>query len=378
MRDRWVLERDHLETLLMVLKAWGYQPAGPVLRDGGIVYDVLDSLGQLPVGMVDEQAPGHYRLSKGTQKSLFGYGLGPHSWKQFLHPPRIRLYQVVRCNPPGLAADSHEAVVHWAFIGIRPCDLHAITIHDQVLLRGDHTDSFYRARREKLFLVAVNCTQAGGTCFCVSMGGGPQASSGFDLALTEVFTSDRHIFLVEIGSSRGADVLRQIPHREAAADEVQAAANRIARATTMGRTLDTSNLQELLYQRTEHPHWAQVADRCLTCGNCTLVCPTCFCTTVTDTTDVSGERAERWRTWDSCFSLEFSYIHGGPLRASAKARYRQWLTHKFATWIEQFGTLGCVGCGRCITWCPAGIDVTEALRRIREDGSNQAGPAEEK
>jgi formate hydrogenlyase subunit 6/NADH:ubiquinone oxidoreductase subunit I len=136
-------------------------------------------------------------------------------------------------------------------------------------------------------------------------------------------------------------------------------------AAQMGRVMDTSDIKELLYRNYEHPRWDNVAGRCLTCANCTNVCPTCFCTTVEDVTDLTGQQAERRRRWDSCFTMDFSYIHGGSIRASTKSRYRQWMTHKLATWIDQFGTSGCVGCGRCITWCPVGIDITEEVAAIR-------------
>ena len=138
-----------------------------------------------------------------------------------------------------------------------------------------------------------------------------------------------------------------------------------ATARSMGRTLDTDGIKELLYGSYEHRRWDDVAARCLACANCTLVCPTCFCATVEDVTDLTGDHAERWRRWDSCFTLEHSYLHGGSVRTSTRARYRQWLTHKLATWIDQFGTSGCVGCGRCITWCPVAIDITAEVAAIR-------------
>jgi len=207
---------------------------------------------------------------------------------------------------------------------------------------------------------------------------GPKATFGFDLALTEVLTGERHYFVVEVATERGTEVLQDVPHRDASEEEQQAAEAAVARAAAqMGRTLDTTNIKDLLYRNYEHPRWDEVANRCLTCGNCTMVCPTCFCTTVEDTTDLTGEHAERWRKWDSCFTLDFSYIHGGSVRASPKSRYRQWLTHKLATWIDQFGTSGCVGCGRCITWCPVAIDITEEVRAIRaSDGATSAAAGE--
>jgi ferredoxin len=130
--------------------------------------------------------------------------------------------------------------------------------------------------------------------------------------------------------------------------------------------MESRDVKDLLYRNLEHPRWDEVATRCLSCANCTMVCPTCFCTTVEDVTDLSGEHAERWQRWDSCFTQAFSYVHGGSVRPSTKAKYRQWMTHKLATWLDQFGSSGCVGCGRCITWCPVGIDITEEVRAIRE------------
>jgi ferredoxin len=255
----------------------------------------------------------------------------------------------------------------YAFVGVRSCDLNAVAVQDRVFLQGNYVDPVYKARREGAFVAAVNCGQAGGTCFCASMNTGPMATTGFDLALTEVLEGQRHYFVVEVGSETGAKVLEDIPHREATAEEKTSAERTVARAASqMGRTLDTTDIKELLYRNYEHPRWDDVAKRCLACANCTQVCPTCFCTTVEDTTDLKGEQAGRWRKLDSCFTMDFSYIHGGSIRSSAKSRYRQWMTHKLATWIDQFGTSGCVGCGRCITWCPVGIDITEEVRAIRE------------
>ncbi|MEW6297050.1 MAG: 4Fe-4S dicluster domain-containing protein [Thermodesulfobacteriota bacterium] len=361
-----VIERSAVDALFAALRRRNFRLLGPAIRDGAIVYDELASPADLPIGWTETQDGGTYTLTRRNDAALFGYAVGPHSWKQFLHPPTVRLWQARRTGRGFQVRIEHEAPPRFAFIGVRSCELHAVAIQDRIFLHDNYVDPVYQARRENVFVVAVNCGQAGGTCFCVSMQTGPKAAHGFDLALTEVLTGEQHYFVVETGTARGAEVLQEVPHRDANQADQQAAAAVVARtATQMGRTLDTAGIQELLYRNAEHPRWDDVATRCLTCGNCTMVCPTCFCTTVEDTTDLTGEHAERWRQWDSCFTMDFSYIHGGSVRASAKSRYRQWLTHKLATWIDQFGTSGCVGCGRCITWCPVAIDITAEVSAIR-------------
>ena len=377
-QERVVISREHLDDLFQALAKRGFEVIGPTVRDGAVVYDAVESTRDLPAGWTDEQNGGHYRLKKRDDEALFGYVVGPHSWKKFLHPPVRRLWKATRADR-GFAVepDTGEPAPKYAFIGVRSCELHAMAVHDRVFVGGRYVDPVYLARRESAFIVAVNCGQAGGTCFCVSMGTGPRAASGFDLALTEILDDGGHRFVVEVGSERGRALLDRAggaPATDEDGREAQAIVERTARS--MGRRLDTDGVKDLLYRNLEHPRWDDVAARCLTCANCTLVCPTCFCTTVEDVSDLTGDHAERWRRWDSCFNVEFSYIHGGSVRPSPRARYRQWLTHKLATWIDQFGTSGCVGCGRCITWCPVAIDITEEVAAIR--ASDQAAqPSEE-
>jgi ferredoxin len=185
--------------------------------------------------------------------------------------------------------------------------------------------------------------------------------------MTEVLDGARHYFLVDVGSPLGEQVIAELHVRKAEQNEIETAEKAVAEAAgKMGRTLNTENLPQLLTDNFENPFWDDVAKRCMSCANCTMVCPTCFCNTVEDVTDLTGETAQRWRRWDSCFSSDFTRIAGGNIRMSTRTRYRQWLTHKLGNWVEQFGTFGCVGCGRCITWCPVGIDITEGAATIRE------------
>jgi formate hydrogenlyase subunit 6/NADH:ubiquinone oxidoreductase subunit I len=362
------LEPGEVEKLIRLITQLGYQVFGPTVRDGAIIYDEIKGVRDLPRGQTDEQEAGHYRLKALGDDALFGYAVGPQSWKKYLHPAEVRLFE----------ADQTEGVFRilngaaqpnrpFAFLGVRACELTAIGIQDRVLTDGPYRDPVYQARRDRVFVVAVQCTQAASTCFCASMGTGPEVRGSMaDLILTEIVNDGHHWFLAEAASKPGQEILAELDRQPCGEEDCQLAGEAVqAAARQQTRRVDTTGIRELLYRNFEHPRWDQVAERCLTCANCTMVCPTCFCTNVEDVSDVTGDHAERWRRWDSCFTVNFSFIHGGSVRTSAKARYRQWMTHKLGSWIDQFGSSGCVGCGRCITWCPVGIDITEELQAIR-------------
>ncbi|HXW59093.1 MAG TPA: 4Fe-4S dicluster domain-containing protein [Solirubrobacteraceae bacterium] len=373
-----IVERDALDRLLAALRSRGYTVLGPTVRDRAIVYDEIESCADLPIGWTDEQSGGSYRLRQRSDDALFGYNVGPHSWKRYQLPPEVRLWRA-RLGEDGSLTELGEpphTAPRYAFLGVRSCEIHAMAILDRVLLSGARRDPGHSVRREDVFVVAVQCSQAGNTCFCASMGTGPTAESGYDLALTEVLEDGRHYFVLDVGSPRGAELLGEVPHARAGGPEQDAAAAGHARAASeMGRELDAHDIRDLLYRNYENPRWDEVAERCLACGNCTMVCPTCFCTTVEDVTDLAGDHIERHQRWDSCFTIDYSHINGGAVRSSTRSRYRQWMTHKLATWIDQFGSSGCVGCGRCITWCPVGIDITEEARAIRDSESANGADA---
>lgn len=360
-----VIQRDGLDALIRALLADGYRVIGPTVRDGAIMLAELDSPSQLPAGWGVEVAPGHYRLRPRTDDAVFAHSAGPQSWKQFLHPARQRLWSN---RPDGTYSAETADSPRYAFLGVRGCDLAAIGILDTVLAGGAHPDSSYARRRRSAFVVAVNCTEPGGACFCASMGTGPAVGPGYDLTLTERLGPEGHRFLVEVGTDEGSRILAQIPRCAATQEDIDSArAEADSAADRMGRQMPAVDIRELLRQSRESPYWQEVASRCLTCANCTMVCPSCFCTTTEDVTDLTGEHAERWQRWASCFELDFSYVHGGSVRTSGAGRYRQWISHKLSTWHDQFGTSGCVGCGRCIAWCPAGIDITAEVARLTEE-----------
>lgn len=415
--DTWILPKARLDDLIRLLLQEGFEVIGPKIEQQAIVYGPLQSAKDLPIGWTDRQTPGSYRLEKRQDDAYFGYAVGPHSWKKYLFPPMLRLWQARRTTTGFEVRDNEPGPPRRAFLGMRACELHALAVQDRVFINreGQFTDPYYAKARERLFLIAVECEHPGGTCFCVSMGTGPavnperipllaskhedatkQASGDgaariplplappassaatsalpvCDLVLTELDDA----FVIRATSSAGQSIIDRLSPSEASVEQVEEAGRRVeAAARSMGRKLDVTEVRGLLHRNQENPRWDDVADRCLSCTNCTLVCPTCFCSSVEDVTDLSLENAERVRRWDSCFNPEFAGVHGGNFRPSIRGRYRQWLTHKFASWFDQFGVSGCVGCGRCITWCPVGIDVTEEITAIRAADGQREGSSQ--
>ncbi|MDP1709218.1 MAG: 4Fe-4S dicluster domain-containing protein [Gammaproteobacteria bacterium] len=359
-----LLARVDFDRLIQTLAAQGYRVMGPRERAGAIMFDEIARAEDLPVGLVSAQQPGSYRLEDSGNGRFFDYVHGPESLKRLLFAPEERLWTVSAEGMVSFKETLPEARPV-AVIGARACDIAGMQVQDRTFLAGSHNpyaDPYYQTRRENLFIVAVNCTRSATTCFCASMDTGPRARGGYDLALTELEDD----FLLESGSAAGAVVLAALSLRSAeAGDEASAAQAIEVAAVSQTRRMDSTDIQALLFDNLEHPRWDDVAERCLSCGNCTMVCPTCFCHRETDVTSLDGAVSEHRRQWDSCFALDHSYLHGAQIRPQIRQRYRQWLTHKLASWIEQFGTSGCVGCGRCITWCPTGIDLIEEVNAIR-------------
>ncbi|MCC7424788.1 MAG: 4Fe-4S dicluster domain-containing protein [Planctomycetaceae bacterium] len=371
LQTTWFLPRGELSRLIETLRADGYEVVGPTVDQGAIVYSEIRSTDDLPKGWTETQGPGQYRLERRTDDAYFGFTVGPHSWKKYLFPPLVTVSTAERTPDGWSISDGKNDPPKYAFLGVRACELAAIAVQDRTFLHGPYVDPVYKARRDQAFIIAVNCTQAASTCFCTSMGTGPRCTRGFDLALTELPAG----FLVEVGSPAGEALAARLPLVEAAEDHTrEAEARRQNAVDQIQRRMDTTGIRDLLLQNLEHPRWSDVAQRCLSCTNCTMVCPTCFCHSVRDVSDLTGDQARRERQWDSCFNLDFSYMNGGPVRNDVRSRYRQWLTHKLASWFDQFDVSGCVGCGRCITWCPVGIDLTEEVAAIRSSDGLQRPP----
>ena len=352
--------REGLDALVELLLADGFLVVGPVVRGAAITYDDIGSGDDLPTGWAVDQAPGSWRMRPTGDNSRFGYTPGAASWKQYVFPPHQEVLRIRRVDGSFVVSHPAEPDRPLALVGARDCEVRALEVLDRVQLDPDHPDPRYAARRRDAFIVAVTCGVPAATCWCTSMGGGPVPRHGYDILLTELHDADGHRLLAEAGTARGEALLARLPGVAATAVD-RSAADAVAAAARaqLPQRLPGDELPSLLAGTEHHPQWDDVAERCLACSNCTMVCPTCFCSTFTDHTDLEPDVTHRSQEWASCFQLDHSNLGGRPVRAKVSSRYRQWLTHKLATWPEQFGTVGCVGCGRCTTWCPAGIDIVQ-------------------
>jgi ferredoxin len=358
------IEKPAFNLLLSRLKEEGYLPIGPRIKNESLVYEEIENLEDLPQGYSSEQKPGYFRLVREKHSRYFDVIPGAHSWKQFLFPSRIELFELHK-NGKGWENTTPKAETpSYAFIGVRACELAAIQIQDNIFMRSDFTDPIYRSRRQRVFILSVNCTHPAGSCFCTSMGTGPRTKEMFDMSLTEL----DDVFVLTIGSQIARRIMTGIPFEDASGYILTNVEHKLNHAEQqMRRKLDTSDLPNLILENLDHPYWNEIGKRCLSCGSCTQVCPTCFCWDTQDEMSLDGNSTKRTRVWDSCFNPGYSHQAGGNTRPTIYSRYRQWLSHKLGTWKQQYGTLGCIGCGRCITWCPAEIDITAEIAALRNE-----------
>jgi len=339
-----------LKRLFDAIRERGYRVIGPKVINGVIRLTELIDYSEFPRDVEDIQVPGSYRLVKGK---FFRHG--PDSPKKYLFPPKLLLFKVYNDWRIEVPEIEEEPI---ALFGIKPCDLSAIEAMDRV--QGELGDPYYNTVRKNLLIIVENCVEPGDTCFCTTMGTGPVAKSGFDIAFTRV----ENYVVFEVDSELGTELLEGL-NLKPLDPETRSKYVEIVREASSKAKADFAieGLPEELELSLDSPVYKEITEKCLGCANCNMVCPTCFCFDVVDVPNLDGI-AERVRVWDGCFSYNYAIVAGGHFRPDLWARYRHWLLHKFSYWLKQFGRFGCVGCGRCITWCPVGIDVRESIVKI--------------
>jgi sulfhydrogenase subunit beta (sulfur reductase) len=243
-------------------------------------------------------------------------------------------------------------------LGVRPCDAAGIAVLDKFFAGQGETDTFYRRRRDKTILVGLTCQVPDDTCFCAAVGGSPNGTRGLDLLLTDIGSR----YVAEPLTEKGEAAVKDMPEAAAAdlakKDELAGKA-----AAAMAERIDTKKLKELLDTADTNPVWGELSLPCVNCGACTFVCPTCHCFDITDETR-KGKGA-RIRVWDTCqFCLYSQHASGHNPRQTSASRFRNRAMDKFKYTVDMIEEVSCVGCGRCIRECPAGIDIRETVERL--------------
>jgi sulfhydrogenase subunit beta (sulfur reductase) len=244
--------------------------------------------------------------------------------------------------------------------GIHPCDVKSLVFLDRIFNEEEYKDVYYLERRKGMVVVSMGCIKPRLTCFCTSVGGGPFSTEGSDLQLVDI--GDEYV--VQVLSDKGEKLLGKARLEDAGEDKVSLM-RRVAEdaEASMAPKLNIDGLKEKLDKMFDDPIWDVLTEKCLSCGVCTYLCPTCYCFDIVDEARVSG--GERIRLWDSCqFPLFTLQASGENPRPTSKERYRQRIMHKFSYLIDNCGRIGCVGCGRCVTECPVNLDIRQIITAI--------------
>jgi ferredoxin len=245
--------------------------------------------------------------------------------------------------------------------GVRPCDARSLTLLDRVFLDGEQSDPYYSHLREKTTVIGLACAQAMPSCFCTSVGGGPGDCTGMDVQAVALETG----LLLRGATAKGEALLDAAADllSEPAPEAVQEAEERIRAAQDQLAPVPAADSARRLAEAYEASLWESAGSKCLGCGTCSFLCPTCYCFDITD--EVRGDRGRRVRTWDCCAYPQFT-LHGSGHnpRPTPKERWRQRLMHKFRYAMENYEVSFCVGCGRCIRNCPASMDLRTALKEL--------------
>lgn len=312
------------------------------------------------------QNEGYIKIHNGNDINLDGIGVNKTILKQILYPNRDVLYEYNFENSDIKIIDHLNKLVdqHQIIVGLRACDLRAIEILDRVFM-GKYEDIYYKTRRENTILIGVQCTDMGDKCFCYFVGSGPEIRNNYDLSLTDIGSK----YLVEAGSIKGFSIVKE--YRDyfliAKKEDISLKKEVVDKLIDKFKKLEYHNIDDIienLDKLFESRMWSEYAERCLACGRCNYVCPTCNCFDIIDVINDDFKGGKRVRIWDSCHFLGFTRVTSGEIfRRERRSRIRQRIYHKYYYSIYEIGDVSCVGCGRCIEVCKANIDIRDILSK---------------
>jgi sulfhydrogenase subunit beta (sulfur reductase) len=265
----------------------------------------------------------------------------------------------------GVSVDPQFGTDEVVLFGVPPCDLAALSLLD-VIFDADHRDGHYFSRRDHVQVIGKECLYpCDEYAFCESMGT-LNATEGFDLLLTDIGDS----YYVRVGTPAGKALIEELPATREAIYEDRARLRKAheARDRAFQPKLETTpeQLPALLAESFDSLLWEVLGEKCLSCGSCNLVCPTCYCFDIQDTIDLSLEGGERYRVWDSCQLRDFAMVGTGEsFRESRAMRQKHRFYRKGKYIMERFGRTACVGCGRCARNCLAEINPIEVYNQLK-------------
>ena len=326
--------------LINLLGEWlkEYELIAPVKRDNLVVFDRVDSAGEV----------------------LFNYSNTVKSAKELLLPQSETLFTYNSMDHSASIETHFNDAAPKLLFGVRPCDAKSFLLLDKVFDGERYKDAYYLNRRANTLVVTIGCVQPRTTCFCTSVNGGPFSEDGSDLMLIDIGDA----YVVKVTSDRGAGLLEGAELEDAGEDDLASMKRVIQDAeASMSPKLAIEGRQENLESIFDDPIWGPLTEKCLGCGVCTYLCPTCHCFDIID--EARDSQGERIRLWDSCQFSQFTLQASGfNPRLTNKERLRQRVMHKFSYFPKNYGLTGCVGCGRCIQECPVNLDIRDVLNDL--------------
>jgi sulfhydrogenase subunit beta (sulfur reductase) len=335
-----ILQKKDLGKFVENLKK-DHEVIGPKRKAEGYIFDYIDDSGELALDYTTTMLPP----------------------KKIFFPPREPLYSYEKVGEEVVIKDLSEK---WKkkriLFGVHSCDINALLILDGVF-GGKLKDQLYLNRRRNTLIIGMNCRSPGENCFCDAMTTGPTIKKGYDLLLTDI--GDK--YYVQVGSKAGEKLLSRDLFRTATkADRKKMEAEVIRVKNKLQSDFGIDKLGEKMKGKFWSKLWEAQTKKCVLCGACNFVCPTCYCFDVVDETDLAGKKGQRVRVWDTCHFKDFATVAGGiNFRGGKVPRVKQRLYHKLCYSTEQRGVYDCVGCGRCIQFCPAKIDIREIIKDVQ-------------